>query len=221
MNPIYTPLVGRLGNALFQYAHCRALAEQRGVALHTPPWIGEVMFDIPLAPREDDGCDLSPGYHQDQASIIYTREQARKWFAWKPSVLENLKTVPTHKYVAHYRSGDFLGYGFVVVSPNSFVDAFNEKFPNAGALVFVEDCGKSHYGDLPDYIVDFYVLTQAEVLFRANSSYSWWAAVLGNGRVFAPIIDGVEGGKIQHCQFVEGNWPKLSNLENITDLHLP
>jgi hypothetical protein len=64
-----------------------------------------------------------------------------------------------------------------------------------------------------DWLEDFLRLYFARTIFRANSSFSWWAAFLApQARVFSPIIDsqhiyGVDGMEEISVDFVEGNHP--------------
>jgi hypothetical protein len=59
------------------------------------------------------------------------------------------------------------------------------------------------------------------VHFGANSTFSFWAATLGNAKVYSPVIRGVRGGKPDaYAEFVEGNWPVMADNHPNTDLHL-
>lgn len=216
---IYTPLIGRFGNQMFQYAHARALAEQTGAQLCTPKWVGEEIFDLPEVGRCTD--NEIGGYHQDQASLIYTRKQVKEWFLLNPKFCDPLHSFPRLKIAAHLRRGDYEQLGYVLVSEKSYSDPMSKLFPDWRFIEFVTDRMPLIVKGVPDFLPDFYRLLNAEYLLRGNSSFSWWAGTLSSGRVFAPIIDGKEGGKVQDCEFVEGNWPKLANLPDCTDLHLP
>lgn len=219
MPSIYTPLIGRFGNQMFQYAYGRARAEREGVELCTPPWVGEEIFEIPVANRCTD--NEFGGYHQDQASLIYTRSQVKQWFLLKPKFCDRLHTFKIPRISAHYRRGDYERLGYVVVSEESYYKSLFKIADKEGVVEIISEESPTLVNGTPDFLPDFYKLWQSPMLFRANSSFSWWAGTLSNGRVFAPIIDGKEGGKVQDCEFVEGNWPKLANLPDCTDLHLP
>jgi len=107
----------------------------------------------------------------------------------------------------------------------SFINATKELVPGCESCGIVSDeiPGKDPF--LPDtmsFLPDFYRLMNAPILFRSNSSFSYWAAVLGdNNVVFAPIIEGLEGGR-EHDRvpFVVGNRPRISMHDFCTDLHL-
>ena len=64
-----------------------------------------------------------------------------------------------------------------------------------------------------DWLDDFLKLYFARTIFRANSSFSWWAAMLSpTAKVFSPVIDtnhiyGVDGVEEITVDFVEGNHP--------------
>jgi hypothetical protein len=64
-----------------------------------------------------------------------------------------------------------------------------------------------------DWLDDFLKLYFARTIFRANSSFSWWAATLSpTARVFSPVMDkrhiyGVDGMEEIDVDFVEGNQP--------------
>ena len=68
------------------------------------------------------------------------------------------------------------------------------------------------------FLEDFILMMNADVVLRANSSFSWWAATLGRGRILSPLVEDRTG--MQDVEFVEGNWPKMVNSHNITDLQL-
>ena len=224
---------------MFSYAFARAYCEKHNLKLHTDPWIGQKIFNIddpPIPegefPKRDEN-NLVDGesdfifrsYCQQQKFLIYTKLQCWTWFeirgeiADRLSVLNHLVKLP----VGHRRAGDYSGYGYPVVSELSYRHAavnFSEPQPT----IFTEE--SSPYsglmvGELRD-IPDFYMLSKAAILFRGNSTFSWWAAVLGHSKVYSPIMYGCKGGEENHCSFIEGNWPRFrADLDFITDLHLP
>lgn len=222
MIPIGAHLIGRFGNQCFQYAYARKLAEQQGRELHTNAWAGQKIFQLNEPPLDGSEEMLPEHYRQDQDSLIYTRADARRWFAWRPEVAEKLPLyVP--RVMAHLRRGDFFACGYPVVGFNAIVAAvlahgFGKE--SLGWAMEESPYLRGFSGEL-SFVPDFWRLCHAEILFRSNSSFSWWAATLGNGRVFSPIIEGLQGG-VEHdaVPFVEGNWPRLAELPGITDLHL-
>jgi hypothetical protein len=124
---------------------------------------------------------------------------------------------------------------YSVVSKRSYERAFAKFGFDPGAVEWVSDdySGQWHVdrpqhvrgdwryptgseilpGVLFDWLEDFLRLYFARTIFRANSSFSWWAAFLSPGaRVFSPMIDkrhiyGVDGIEEIDVEFVEGTHP--------------
>lgn len=220
--------LGLFGNRLFRYAYARALCEQNGWALRTEPWQGERIFTLDGAThfRPDGSEDIViDEYRQAQKDLIYTRADCRRWFALKPEVERAAAGLATPSIVAHRRVGDYAGAGYPVISEVAYRNAvFDAKF-RMDKLVFVteETAARSGYFDSigAPFMPDFIALMRADVLFRGNSSFSWWASVLGDAETWAPLVAHLEGGR-EHdeVEFVKGNWPRLCGLEFVTDLHL-
>lgn len=236
MSNLAVSFYARLGNNMFIYAHARALAEQTGVELRTPPWVGEAIFTLDNYPikRPDGSEQVLAGYFQSQKDIIYTRADCRRWFAIKPELLPKLVKHSAYWPHAHFRRGDYAGAGYPLISRKA-VDAAVAEHQFPGDLRKNMIPGREYHvvsdehplidpeftGELA-MLPDFYRLMRAPVLYRANSTFSWWAATLSHGRVFAPIITGLAGG-IEHdnVPYVEGNWPKCADgMDFVTDLHL-
>jgi len=225
MKTLTVQFLGRLGNQMFIYAHGRALCERFGYEFCPPPWIGDLLFDLPetkrLKPGDADRT-MATAQYQDQASLIYTRKQVRQWFKWRQDVLDILLNMNTPEVVFNVRLGiDHIKAGFVVIKPDSY-EAVAERLGYDVEKVHWEvDQNPTRFDPCVDPAPSFYVLQQAKILIRAPSTFSWWAATLGNGRVFAPVVKGKNGGlPAEDCEFVEGNWPLVAEREPNTDLHL-
>jgi len=223
----YAKLIGRFGNQMFIYAYTRALCEQNGYELITDRWVGEDIFDIkPTRRFRCEDCEMSTqGYFQDQKSLIYTRQQVKKWFQLSPAILEvaDYRRRPFNDMLAHRRVGDYPGYGFVVVSKLSYYAAQVKFGFDPDKFDWITEEKPTVWPELGDdksFVPDFVRMMRAKVLFRGNSSFSWWAATLGEARVFSPVIKGLVGGREQDCEFVEGNHPQNFEADFLTDLHL-
>lgn len=176
--------------------------------------------------------------HQDQASLIYTRKQVREWFQIKPHLLEILKPLLDNRkpVLLDVRLGhDLIGAGLVSLSCECYMRAAERE-----GYDILNDCEweldtfptrlKDFQGDVTASGLNttwvslpaFYRMMTAQVHFRANSTFSFWAATLGNAKVYSPVIRGMKGGVAhQFCnEFVEGNWPVMANNHPNTDLHL-
>jgi len=228
------------GNQLFRYAFARAYAEKFHATLETPPWIGQQLFDLHDPPPscwlpqiEDDvipdgqvNIDLS-GYFQFMPAITYySRRKAKEWFRFKPEVLDRYPR-PTGWYAAqHLRRGDYvaLSHQFCVVTEESYIKAAAQYNIPENSLITVTDgpVAIRHYTSSDSFLEDFLLLMRANVILRANSTFSWWAATLSNAeRVYSPVVEAKTGW----CDvaFVEGNWPRCADIPRfkLTDLHLP
>lgn len=217
--------LGRFGNRLFRAAKALALAEQIGAELRMEAWEGERIFTLDgWTPKRPDGTEdiVIDGYCQNQQSLIYSRSDCRRWFKLRPEVEEKLKPFASNGPVGHIRKGDFISAGYPVLTESAIRMAAHKCGLPVVHTVSDEWPTKSEEftGDLA-MLPDFYIMMTAPILFRANSTYSYWASVLGNGLTFSPVITGLAGG-VEHdnVPYVEGNWPRLAELPNITDLHL-
>jgi hypothetical protein len=239
MGVVAASLQGRLGNQMFTYAYARGYAEKYGAEFQCEPWIGNRIFqidDTPIAdpelPKRDENT-VTPGevdicfrtYAQQQKCLIYTRAQTKSWFVLRPEVEAVLQdSIERELLVAHRRVGDYVGYGYPVVSEAAYRNACVQYGLPVDRLQFVTEETEvklEPFQDWAPYLPDFYRLMTADVLLRGNSTFSWWAATIGdNARVFSPVVEGLEGGREHDCQFLEGNSPRFCNLSFVTDLHL-
>jgi hypothetical protein len=125
--------------------------------------------------------------------------------------------------------------GYSVISKDSYLRAFRKFGYPEDSIHWVSDdyTGKWHIdrkaryvggweyptgserlpGIIFDWLDDFLKMYFARTIFRANSSFSWWAATLSpTAKVFSPVIDkrhiyGVDGMEEITVDFVEGNHP--------------
>lgn len=237
---------GRFGNVCMQFLFCRALAERYRYTLHCDEWIGEKAFDVstprysgPPLPRLneitifdhiDRGIDLEfRGYAQMQKCMVYTKRQAQEWLKIRSEWLPALGRIGSHRFsndsiVAHHRKGDFAGYNYPMISRLSYQQTAHFYFVSGKQIEFVSEEEPTPRTDLPDdltFLPDFYRLMNAPTLMRANSTFSFIAALLGNGLVLSPRIDGLVGG-IEHdnVHFEAGNHCKLADFDFCSDLYI-
>lgn len=216
-------MMGGWGNQLFQYAHAKALSEFLRADLHTHDWVGRRVFDLrdrdyPKVEHPSD--EKLYGYYQNQESLIYSKSWLQRVMQIRPEVLEKLDRIQYPSVVAHRRLGDYVKLGFPVVSEKSYLDAADkagvkiERFVTEDNPILVDGLDREL-----SFLPDFYCLMKAKILFRGNSTFSWWAGALGKAKVYSPVIENTHGGE-NDVPFVEGNHPRMLTLDFLTDLHL-
>jgi hypothetical protein len=136
---------------------------------------------------------------------------------------------------AQYNRAHSHSQGYSVISKDSYSRAFRKFGYPEESIEWVSDdyTGRWHVGrkvrfrggwEYPsgsqyipgmmfDWLGDFLKLYFARTIFRANSSFSWWAALLSpTAKVFSPVLGrrhvyGVDGMEEIAVDFVEGNHP--------------
>lgn len=234
-------MLGRFGNTMFQYAYAKAYAERYDCQFQCDPgWIGYKIFQLQDQPISDPNLPrrteitATPGesnicfhtYAMQQKCVLYSTAKLREWFKFRPEILEISHSHAVPMIAAHRRVGDMSGYGYPICSLASYGNAAYKLGYNPSDQVFVteEDPATDPRSDSwAPFLPDFLRLTLAPVIFRGNSSFSWWAAAIGYHRkIYSPIINGLVGGVAEHdVEFVEGNWPRLSDHDFVSDMHVP
>lgn len=156
-------LSGRLGNQMFEYAYLYA--------------------------------EMRRGNIQD---VYVQSEEYFEEFADEIRQLYGQDIVPIDMVAIHVRRADYVGNTFYVdVFGNGYYERAMAEFPNADFLVFSDDiewCKQQdifkgcEFSDERDEIKDLNLMAGCRGIIMANSSYSWWAAFLGdpNKKVVAP-----------------------------------
>lgn len=220
-------LFGGFGNAMFQYAYAKAYARDRNAVLEVPDdWNGREVFDLNDPPLAYCEAEFMPyGYYQKQEFLkLYTAEYCRqimpikkKWFEKYP------KPLPFY-IAAHSRAGDFQDdlANRTVISKKSTLQAIIKEGYDPDDILWISDehpkreehfrkRNKFHVTTGTGFMRDFMWLVQADVIFRANSTFSFWAALLNGKKVFSPDIK--EPG-LCDCEYVEGNHTRFIWDEN-------
>lgn len=251
MSIVQVKLIGGLGNQLHQYASMRKHAELNGATLEVPPggWIGEKLFGFtdPYWSTDkieeiNDGSNSTPptvqpgqvnvrvgGYFQMQRWVgTLSRAELKRWFTIQQKWLDAVPPLPLHYSAAHLRQADYIDHPcFCNVTRESYLKAIEEHKLQLQDMIWVEQdkpksvwlFDNSGFG----FLADFVTLMRADVLLRANSSFSWWAATLGNGEVYAPVVEDMNGW--QTVPFVKGNHPRIAHPNRVgtqvDNLYLP
>ncbi|MHC4332168.1 MAG: alpha-1,2-fucosyltransferase [Planctomycetota bacterium] len=225
---------GRFGNQLFQYAFARGYAESIGAKLETSPWVGQDLFGLKNDPITAQMPQLSLdemptgqtniclyGYFQySKCFEFYTLQKLREWFTLDEAIASIYPYQPG-VVSAHVRRGDYqttYKNVFCTVEEAAYVTAIEEHGYSLDDLTWVKE-----YEPRPcqfpgaEWLTDFMVLFNSDVLFRANSTFSLWAAMLGRAKtVYSPVVEGLRGPQ-SDVKFIEGNHPRCVDLPNVND----
>jgi len=185
------------------------------------------------------------GWGQHQKHLLYSRADARRWFTFRPEIEALLGNVPKLEVAAHLRWGDFIGAGqFIAITKESYLVACDQYGIDRTKLTFVSEESPIRVPEIPrsarparsrranssvtslEFLPDWYALIQAKILFRAPSTFSLWAGILGrHERVFSPDLRGLPFEGINRPKmdvpFVEGNhMPITAHWHGHSELHL-
>lgn len=238
---------GRWGNSLFQWAFGHFYAEKYNAVLQTPAWDGQKVFNITNPPIDRElpqtNCDEVPwgkvnidllGYYQHADFLkIMSRSKLKEVMKFQNHWTDIYQKPRPFYIAAHVRRGDYGGLQsiFALLNESSYINACHKFGLNLDDLVWVheerpESLHQMDEAGLP-FLKDFMTLVNADVILRGNSTFSWWAAVLSNAKIYSPLIGDNRG----ECdvEFVEGNWPAMANFKKWQphcpqyhgDLHLP
>lgn len=170
----YHKLFGRLGNTMFQGAYIYAQMKK-----------GEIP-DI---------------YVQDPEYFEHCKDDIRAMFG---AGIGHIDMV-----AIHVRRGDYVHNPFYVdLMETPYYEDAMALFPGEDFLVFSDDvewCKKQkifkdcEFSEGKDEIEDLNLMASCKGVIMANSSYSWWAGYLSNGKVVAPkewYSDGITRTKV-------------------------
>jgi hypothetical protein len=219
---------GRFGNQLFQYAFARAYAEKYDAILEIPKWIGEKIFKNVVhqrpscvLPRVEEkkipwgqvNIDLF-GYFQKKRFVdIMSESKVRDWLQFKNEWVEKFKQEKEYSIVAHLRRGDYLekySNHFCVITKESYIEACKTHNLSKNKLVWLTEETQKFNPELDadlQFLPDFFSMINADVLLRANSTFSLWAGFFNRNKVYSPLVE----DKVGFCDvdFVEGKSSKI------------
>lgn len=200
---------GRFGNVLFQYSFARLVAEKFGYKLVADLPANDILTNSP-SPNglEFDGepltiCDVNRGgaYHMPSSllrrryvvhgffqNIDYysgNEERIRSFFRCDEQPIDEANIA------AHVRLGDYkqFGPGGTVIHPSFYTEILNRSTFDKLYVVTDEPTDSrymSQFKRYPHKIIsgsaadDFKFMMRFKRIIIANSSFSWWAAMLGN-----------------------------------------
>lgn len=222
---------GRFGNSLFQFCFAKAYAKKHNAILEIPhDWIGRNLFKgvdeidsisckLPKTklddiPNGEVNIDLYGYYQFAEAYSFYNFKKIEEWLQFKDSIVELLTPKNTNYIACHLRRGDYetkYSHIYCTISEGSYRNAIsNFGYSLSNVIWLSEDNPQKIENCLYSFLPDFFILMNAEVLFRSNSTFSVWASILGRKDMitYSPIVEGITGLN-KEVKFKWGNWHKI------------
>ena len=184
--------------------------------------------------------DLAGFWQFQKAFDLYSRKDVASWLPFQDWVRDRFMNEAASasrrfRIAIHKRRGDYLAppnsTKFCLVTDASFRKCLEEqvRVDHASAdnieIVELTDDTPRHdevaeamgVGFLPDFMA----MVTANVVIRSNSSFSFWAAFMGNNEVYSPVVEEKVGW--HDVEFVRGNHPRMADSKNhpyskLTDL---
>ncbi len=157
------------------------------------PWriagrLGNQMFQMAYILSQVQKGEIPDIYVQSEEFFEGAEEQVKQLFS------EGI--TPIDQVAIHVRRGDYVGNPFYVdLMATDYYERAMEEFPGEKFLVFSDDIEWCKTQQLfkgcefsgGDELTDFNRMAGCKGIIIANSSFSWWAAYLSQGRVVAPL----------------------------------
>ena len=203
---------GRLGNQLFAIASTIGLALRHGYTPRFPPdWKYRDVFNIPdewFGEMQYEGGYKEHCYEYDSLLDNYVKhiyqhsglsgylQSPKYWQGYEAEIRRYLtpkgcKPGSVDAIGIHYRRGDYVGNPNYVQLDDSYYGkglcVTTQRLgivPRSDDAMFIKNrflwktCGTE--------IEDFIALAECKEHITSNSTFSWWAAYLSNGKVIAP-----------------------------------
>lgn len=183
-----------------EYLHSRFLPIRHLDDMRSFHWweISKKLYSLPdLYKHPEDNISLY-GYMQDPLSLrllIKHKAEILKLFRFRDEIESSYRALikPYEPFVAlHVRRGDFVRLGYAL--PTSYYHDLLRKIQNGRNLYvssndpavtdelkdFTPFKLKNPLPHVPDFVFDFWMIHHAQTVVGCGSTFSWWAAYLGN-----------------------------------------
>ena len=214
-NMVHTFYAGRLGNRMFEYALGRLIAVKKGYKFKVSrpiPFFPRTSDVVRGKERLDNlmvltGQSLNwPAVLNHEGQIQCRRLYGQRWELYKDDLdlvlswfnisNEEMFEIPDKgDLVVHLRLGDFVDLGIdldteMLLSVTETIPCkskyiVTDSIYSSQALEFIRRGYKLFHKGLHE---DFVFMKHASTLVMAQSTYSWWAGLLGTGEVHGIIL---------------------------------
>lgn len=150
------------------------------------------------------------GYMQDEFSLRLlkeNREKIKSWFKFREDIEKECKKITAgfKPWIGvHIRRGDYvkIGIDLPISQYKLKLDEIINQFPNHKVFIATNDLTIlpefNDYNlikifnplpDIPNYVLDFWMLVNSEVIIGGGSTFSWWAAFLSDKNYYySPLL---------------------------------
>ena len=118
------------------------------------------------------------------------KNQVKSWLKFKKKYYDAYPKYKEFYVCCHLRKTDFL----FQISKQSYLKFLNSLGYYEDDIVFVSD-DPNHADYLPQqaidefsFLRDFFVIMNADILLRSNSTFSFYGSVLGNAKTYSPQV---------------------------------
>ena len=203
---------GRMGNQLFTIASTIGLALRHGYTPRFPPdWKYRDVFNVPdewFGDIVQSNCEICEGKYEyvdfnfanafDKYDVIQIKnsylQSPKYWQGYEAEIRRYLtpkgcKPGSRDAVGIHYRRGDYVGNpnyvqldGFYYLKAMDNVTKHGPFVARSDDAQFISKWGQTCRTEIEDFIA----LAECKEQIISNSTFSWWAAYLSNGKVVAP-----------------------------------
>lgn len=227
---------GFFANSVIQYLVAKALARHFDAKFEiNHDWIGTKIFNITCdsisckLPRTSvDEFPSHPnvnvyGYFQHSSFInLISKNDLKEWLVFNPNIqsaLDEFKSIFSGEYaIMHKRDGDYkskFSHLYCIPTYESYFAAHAKYSPDIPLSIVSEENGyrlKCFDGTGLEFLPDFFAIMNADVIYRANSTFSWLAAEMAikpNVKIYSPKVGSLVGESF--VEFVPGNSEMFMN----------
>lgn len=203
---------GRFGNAIHQFVACNSYAEFVNCFFSfNKDWNGLKIFDVCINYKDvefglrnvnehelimgTENINLDGFFQNIKFYKIMYLNKIKTWLKIKDKWLNKFPKKKDFYIACHLRRGDMVEYStsYPVFTEQSYINAVRKFGFNDNDVIWVsendpildDECNSLGIPFLPDFMT----LYHSDVLFRANSTFSFWAGVLGGCIMYSPIHD--------------------------------
>jgi hypothetical protein len=250
---------GHLGNQLFQIAATAGIAKHNNQNFCFPEWSFRDYFEYdfpkieekPFVHFQQSSFHFEPVNLDDkdydlegwfQSENFFDVGQTRKMFAFKDSILQNVKSrleiaFSRKTILISIRRGDFVDHpDYFQLPVNYYINALLENFPDweSRNLIFFSDDSSyckfhfsflenAYFGDNLSAIEQMAVASLCDDFIISNSTFSWWCAWLGekaNSKVIRPLhyFTSSKNSTDNEKDYFPDRWQVYNHLEKKIDL---